>query len=956
MKKIVTYLVIICGTLSLALFYGCEDDPDIIDEIDDIVDDGNNENDNKENEVDGNQITAYFTGKDAEIVFPDGGKFTILGDENRDVGDGKIVITTDDDEGYFNTDNSVVFDFSKTTNEYTINFDYDLPKGLISEDIALFFYAADSIAQTLEANRINFDYDNESGELEASFKAPSNNPSRSSGNKYKRLVLRFTSREELAKNPKTHQVRMPFYEQPGNTCWATCAAMMSRAYSASVDRKREIKIIDYVKYMGHPTLDEGIGIYSFQSRLPHAIEINAGVEFEGSSFFSKSNLLDAIIKKLNEDKPLILKLNYPGIGRHAILVVGYEIDLISAANISVKLLYHNPQNMSNDGMYKWADFDWLMKEKWLTEAYQIIYAEESVPSNRSMHTVAMPLKNHDGELSFIVPMKRQSDGRIVEFPINMVYDLDAEYKYHWEFSYGNEEIEAVPDSASVMRLKLPIYNAEQSSKQLAVVYRAYERESGKRLFEESEIKSYNPGSNHYKAEVPVSKFYYIDEDSGEMEERVKVRMEIEIWEGGTYHDGYTIYFEVEQKEKAITLVTAKEIGETINLGFSANPADQAGVWIDLNDNGKRDGGEDVTVFEEMADYTLQSQTISIYGDITVFACEENEITKLELSSCKGLEELWCWFNELTELDVSDCTMLKNLSCAYNKISKLNISGCTMLETVNFNHNQLTSLDLSQLTGLKGLWCGDNSLTSLNISNCTELEDLICHNNQLTSLDVSNNTVLSYLNCENNKIISLDVSGFTNLTDLYCNRNQLTTLNINGCTALIVLDCNENQLKTIKASGCTSLKYLSYNNGQLTLLDVSGCTALESLQCKENKLSTLNITGCTALQSLYCNNNQLTSLNASNLTLLSKLNCNNNQLTSLNINGCSALFSLSCTNNGLLGIVPAIFEDIWLLSYDVRYEYGWDSDNEIYVMTEDTGKGWWYAHEPEGGCHNPNPCN
>jgi hypothetical protein len=46
----------------------------------------------------------------------------------------------------------------------------------------------------------------------------------------------------------------------------------------------------------------------------------------------------------------------------------------------------------------------------------------------------------------------------------------------------------------------------------------------------------------------------------------------------------------------------------------------------------------------------------------------------------------------------------------------------------------------------------------------------------------------------------------------------------------------------------------------------------------------------------------------------------------------------------------------LLSYDVRYEYGWDSDNEIYVMTEDTGKGWWYAHEPEGGCHNPNPCN
>ena len=28
----------------------------------------------------------------------------------------------------------------------------------------------------------------------------------------------------------------------------------------------------------------------------------------------------------------------------------------------------------------------------------------------------------------------------------------------------------------------------------------------------------------------------------------------------------------------------------------------------------------------------------------------------------------------------------------------------------------------------------------------------------------------------------------------------------------------------------------------------------------------------------------------------------------------------------------------------------------YVVKIDNGKGFWYAHEPDGGCHNPEPCN
>jgi hypothetical protein len=54
--------------------------------------------------------------------------------------------------------------------------------------------------------------------------------------------------------------------------------------------------------------------------------------------------------------------------------------------------------------------------------------------------------------------------------------------------------------------------------------------------------------------------------------------------------------------------------------------------------------------------------------------------------------------------------------------------------------------------------------------------------------------------------------------------------------------------------------------------------------------------------------------------------------------------------------PAIFDSITYLSYDIRYRYQWDSKQQKYVVKEDRGKGYWYAHEPEGGCHRPNPCN
>ena len=151
-------------------------------------------------------------------------------------------------------------------------------------------------------------------------------------------------------------------------------------------------------------------------------------------------------------------------------------------------------------------------------------------------------------------------------------------------------------------------------------------------------------------------------------------------------------------------------------------------------------------------------------------------------------------------------------------------------------------------------------------------------------------------------------------------------------------------------------YFSCYNNQLTSLNASNCESLKELLCGENQLTSLDINGCRALEYLSCSDNQLTVLDVSGLTKLHSLYCNNNNLTTLNVNGCTALQALNCADNGLLGIRPAIFDNIKNLRYDIRYQYRWDDYEKRYVVHKDTERGYWYAHEPEGGCHSPNPCN
>lgn len=234
--------------------------------------------------------------------------------------------------------------------------------------------------------------------------------------------------------------------------------------------------------------------------------------------------------------------------------------------------------------------------------------------------------------------------------------------------------------------------------------------------------------------------------------------------------------------------------------------------------------------------------------------------------------------------------------------------------------------------------------------------LNCNEIGLTSLDLSDIASLEFLTCLGNELTSLDLSGNTGIRDVWCQQNQLTLLNVSGCSALEKISCYENQLTRLLVDDLLALEMLSCSKNQLTSLDLNSCRALEHLDCTHNQLSSLDIAGLTKLKQLYCENNQMASLNVTNCTSLERLTCYDNELTLLNIAGSKALKHLRCQNNGLLGTPPAIFDTIDYLVYDIRYKYAYNDEKAKYVMIEDTGKGWWYSHEPEGGCHKPDPCN
>lgn len=143
----------------------------------------------------------------------------------------------------------------------------------------------------------------------------------------------------------------------------------------------------------------------------------------------------------------------------------------------------------------------------------------------------------------------------------------------------------------------------------------------------------------------------------------------------------------------IILTTQKNVGENIKLVIQVT---ERGAWIDLNNNDKKDSGEEVTKFGSYEEYKLGSQTITIHGKIHYFDCSNNDITKLDVSQNPVLSNLGCAYNQITELDIRHNPLLEGLNCQENRISELKIGNNPELHTVYCFLNKLSEEKMGKL--------------------------------------------------------------------------------------------------------------------------------------------------------------------------------------------------------------------------------------------------------------------
>ena len=212
----------------------------------------------------------------------------------------------------------------------------------------------------------------------------------------------------------------------------------------------------------------------------------------------------------------------------------------------------------------------------------------------------------------------------------------------------------------------------------------------------------------------------------------------------------------------IVLTTDKAVGEKIKLIIDATKADEAGVWLDLNDNGKWDEGIDLkpTNLDKRIECPLQAQTFRIYGKIKSLNCRDNQLTAVDISHNPALTQLMAQGNKLPSI------------AHLEHLKRLGIDTHTLLAS-------------SLPKGLISLIVNETSpLTTINTSLFTELNSLAVTNcKSLKSLDLSKNNELIWLYVEGTGLTTLDLSHQPDLTALVTSSTPLTKLNIAGNKAL-----------------------------------------------------------------------------------------------------------------------------------------------------------------------------
>jgi len=146
-------------------------------------------------------------------------------------------------------------------------------------------------------------------------------------------------------------------------------------------------------------------------------------------------------------------------------------------------------------------------------------------------------------------------------------------------------------------------------------------------------------------------------------------------------------------------------------------------------------------------------------------------TKSQLSNPK--EEETIQNRMINKLNLANCISLQTLSWMSEiGLNEIDLTNCSQLLLLNLQCN-LTKLDVSDCTQLKELWCLDNHLNQIDLTNCSQLQTLYCNNNHLNQIDLKNCSQLKILHCDHNKLSELDINDCSVLDDFKGDNQEIS---------------------------------------------------------------------------------------------------------------------------------------------------------------------------------------
>ena len=240
------------------------------------------------------------------------------------------------------------------------------------------------------------------------------------------------------------------------------------------------------------------------------------------------------------------------------------------------------------------------------------------------------------------------------------------------------------------------------------------------------------------------------------------------------------------------------------------------------------------------------QGIGNFKTLKILDCASNNLTSLDLSENKLVEDVNCVGNSISQINLSGCSNLIKLNSAYNSFETIDLSACINLQELYLRENNLKSLDLSQNVNLQTLEFGtideENLLEMINFGEISSLQTIKIKRSLIKSLNLKNMSNLTNVEITSSPITELDLSGCDNLqvAEIYfC--GLLEELNCGNSTKLTKLDCSMNRsLKNLDVSNNTGLKELNVAYSGINYINLKNQSLLEKVYIEGSNVSKIDL--------------------------------------------------------------------------------------------------------------------